>query len=306
MIVRRLLALPLVLVVVLSAVFLCLLSTGDPVELLAPPQATAADKTEMRHQFGLDKPLPYQLGTFLLRASHGDFGNSLFEDRPAFELAVAVFPNSLELALASTLISIALGVPLGALAATARNRSVDSGIMTFALLGQSMANFWLALVLILVFAVWLHWLPVSGSDSPQSLVLPALSLSFWLMALLARLTRSEVLQVLHEDYIRTADAKGLRRRVVLLRHALRNALMPLVTMTGVSFAWQLGGTVVIESVFGWPGLGRLLLDAVLRRDYPLVLAGVAILATAFVLVNLLVDLLHTYLDPRIRLSASTS
>ena len=208
--------------------------------------------------------------------------------------------------MASTLISIALGVPLGALAATVRNRRLDSGIMTFALLGQSMANFWLALVLILVFAVWLHWLPVSGSEGPKSLLLPALSLSFWLMALLARLTRSELLQILHEDYMRTANAKGLGRHVVLMRHALRNALMPLITMTGVSFAWQLGGTVVIESVFAWPGLGRLLLDAVLRRDYPLVLAGVAILATAFVVVNLLVDVIYTYLDPRIRFSASTA
>jgi peptide/nickel transport system permease protein len=302
MILRRLLALPVVLIVVLSAVFLCLLSTGDPVELMAPPSATAADKAQMRHQFGLDRPLPYQLGAFLIRASHGDFGNSLFEDRPAFTLAMARFPNSLKLALFSTLISIALGVPLGALAATARHRALDSGIMAFALVGQSMASIWLALVLILIFAVWLRWLPVSGSDGFRSLVLPAVSLSFWLMALLARLTRSEVLQIVHEDYVRTANAKGLTGRVVLVRHTLRNALIPLVTMTGISFAWQLGGTMVIESVFGWPGLGRQLLDAVLRRDYPLVLAGVTILATAFVVVNLVVDVLYTYLDPRIRLS----
>ena len=304
MIVRRLLALPIILLVVLSGVFLCLLSTGDPVEMMAPPNATAADKAQLRQQLGLDKPLPYQLGVMLLRASRGDFGNSLFQDRSAFALAMDRFPSSLQLAAVSTLISIVIGVPLGALAAVARTRLVETGIMGLALVGQSMANFWLALMLILVFSVWLKWLPVSGSEGLPALVLPSVSLSFWLMALLARLTRSEIQQIVTEDYIRTAYAKGLAGRVVLIRHALRNALIPLVTMTGVSFGWQLGGTVVIESVFGWPGLGRLLLEAVLRRDYPLVLAGVTILSTAFVLVNLLVDLLYVYLDPRIRLGES--
>jgi len=300
MIARRLIALPFALVVVLSAVFFCLLATGDPVDMLAPPQASAADKAQMRHDFGLDRPLPYQLGTFLARAARGDFGHSLFEDRPALGLALERFPNSLELATASTLFAIVLGVPLGVIAAVTRHRSIDRAVMAFALIGQSMASFWLALLLILLFAVQLRWLPVSGSGSPQAIILPSLALSFWLMALLARLTRSELLEVLGEDYVRTGSAKGLRRRAVLVRHALRNALIPLVTMTGVSLGWQFGGAVVIEAVFGWPGLGSLLLEAVLRRDYPLVLAGVAILATVFILINLLVDLLYTMIDPRIR------
>ncbi|MFI5267470.1 MAG: ABC transporter permease, partial [Chloroflexota bacterium] len=293
MIARRLLALPFALVAVLSAVFFCLLATGDPVDMLAPPQATNADKAQMRHDFGLDRPLPYQLGVFLLKAAHGDFGHSLFEDRPALQLALERFPNSLELALGSTLLAIVIGVPLGVLAATARRSVVDQAVMGFALVGQSMASFWLALLLILLFAVQLRWLPVSGNSGPQSLILPSLALSFWLMALLARLTRSEMVEVLAEDCVRTASAKGLPRRVILIRHALRNALIPLVTMIGVSLGWQFGGAVVIEYVFGWPGLGSLLLEAVLRRDYPLVLAGVAILATLFIVINLLVDVLYT-------------
>jgi peptide/nickel transport system permease protein len=283
-------------------VFFCLLATGDPVEMLAPPQATSADKAQMRQQFGLDKPLPYQLGTFLLNAAHGDFGHSLFEDRPALQLALERLPNSLELAVGSTLLAIAFGIPLGLIAATARRAGVDKAVMTFALAGQSMASFWVALLLILLFAVQLRWLPVSGNSGPQAAILPSLALSFWLMALLARLTRSEMLEIMGEDFVRTGNAKGLVRRVVLVRHALRNALIPLVTMIGVSLGWQLGGAVVIEYVFGWPGLGSLLLEAVLRRDYPLVLAGVAILATVFILINLLVDVLYTVIDPRIRVA----
>jgi ABC-type dipeptide/oligopeptide/nickel transport system permease component len=173
-----------------------------------------------------------------------------------------------------------------------------------ALLGQSVASFWLALILIFTFAVTLHWLPVSGRAGWASLILPALALSFWLLALLARLTRSEMLGVLDQDYVRTARAKGMGTAAILFRHALGNALIPLVTVTGVSLGWQLGGAVVVETVFAWPGLGTVLLEAVLRRDYPVVLAGVAVLSAAFVTINLAVDLLYTYIDPRIRLGTS--
>jgi ABC-type dipeptide/oligopeptide/nickel transport system permease component len=301
LIARRLVQAAAALVGVLLVVFVCLLATGDPVEMLVPPDATDADKARIRAAYGLDQPLLYQFGAFLWRAGHGDFGRSFFSDRPALGLVVERLPASVELALASTLLAIVAGVPLGVVAAVRRGTLVDQLVMGVALLGQSVASFWLALMLILVFGVTLQWLPVSGRIGWASVILPAGALSVWLLALLARLTRSEMLEVLTQDYIRTARAKGLGGAAILARHALRNTLIPLVTVTGVSLGWQLGGAVVIEAVFAWPGLGTTLLEAVLRRDYPVVLAGVAVLSTVFVAINLLVDVLYVYVDPRIRL-----
>jgi peptide/nickel transport system permease protein len=304
LIARRLLQAGAALLVVLLVVFVCLLTTGDPVEMLAPPEASERDKAMIRQAYGLDRPLLYQFGVFVWRAARGDFGRSLFSDRPALRLVSERLPASLELALASTAIAVVIGVPLGIVAAVKRATIVDQLVIGLALLGQSIASFWLALMLILLFAVSLHWLPVSGRTGWASLILPAVALSFWLLALLARLTRSEMLEVLDQDYIRTARAKGMGTGAVVVRHGLRNALIPLVTVTGVSLGWQLGGAVVIETVFAWPGLGTTLLEAVLRRDYPVVLAGVAVLSAAFVTINLVVDLLYVYIDPRIRVGAS--
>jgi peptide/nickel transport system permease protein len=304
MIGRRLLRAALAMLVVLLVVFVCLLATGDPVEMLVPPEATERDKASLRQAYGLDRPVLYQFGAFVWRAVRGDFGRSFFSDRPALALVAERLPASIELAVLSTVIAVVVGVPLGILAAVRRATIVDQLVIGLALLGQSIASFWLALILILVFAVTLGWLPVSGRSGWASLVLPAVALSFWLLALLARLTRSEMLGVLDQDYIRTARAKGMGTAPILYRHALKNALIPLVTVTGVSLGWQLGGAVVVETVFAWPGLGTTLLEAVLRRDYPVVLAGVAVLSAAFVTINLLVDLLYTWIDPRIRLSAS--
>jgi len=301
---RRVLQATAALIVVLLVVFACLLATGDPVDLLAPPEATEHDKALLRRAYGLDRPVVYQFGAFVWRAARGDFGRSLFSDRPALALVSERLPASLELALASTVIAVAIGVPLGIVAAMRRATVVDQIVIAVALLGQSVASFWLALMLILLFAVSLQWLPVSGRDGWTSLLLPAMALSFWLLALLARLTRSEMLEVLEQDYIRTARAKGMGTAAVVVRHGLRNALIPLVTVTGVSLGWQLGGAVVIETVFAWPGLGTTLLEAVLRRDYPVVLAGVALLSAVFVAINLLVDLLYAYIDPRIRVGAA--
>lgn len=301
---RRLVQAALALVSVLLVVFVCLLATGDPVEMLVPPGATENDKAQIRQAYGLDEPVLYQFSAFLWKAARGDFGRSFFSDRPAFELVFERLPASVELAVASTLIAIVVGVPLGIVAAVRRATIVDQLVIGIALLGQSMASFWVALMLILFFGVTLQWLPVSGNDGWASVILPAVALSFWLLALLARLTRSEMLEVLGQDYIRTARAKGIGTGAILVRHALRNALIPLVTVTGVSLGWQLGGAIVIEAVFAWPGLGTTLLEAVLRRDYPVVLAGVAVLSTVFVVVNLVVDLLYGSIDPRIRLSAS--
>jgi len=298
---RRLLQAAVALVAVLLVVFVCLLATGDPVEMLVPPEATDGDKAKIRQAYGLDKPVLYQFGAFVWRAARGDFGRSFFSDRPALALVSERLPASIELAVASTLIAIVVGVPLGIVAAVRRATMLDQLVIGLALLGQSVASFWLALMLILIFAVTLQWLPVSGRGGWASLVLPAVALSFWLLALLARLTRSEMLEVLGQDYIRTARAKGVGAGALMVRHALRNTLIPLVTVTGVSLGWQLGGAVVIEAVFAWPGLGTTLLEAVLRRDYPVVLAGVAVLSAAFIIINLVIDVLYGYIDPRIRL-----
>jgi len=300
LIARRLVQALLALVAVLLVVFVCLLATGDAVEMLVPPDATELGKTKSRHAYGLDRPVLYQFGAFAWRAVRGDFGRSFFSDRPALTLVFERLPASVELAVASTLIAIVVGVPLGIVAAVKRATVVDQLVIGVALLGQSVASFWLALMLILWFGVMLQWLPVSGRFGWASLVLPSVALSVWLLALLARLTRSEMLEVLGQDFIRTARAKGLGTTALLARHALRNALIPLVTVTGVSLGWQLGGAVVIEAVFAWPGLGTILLEAVLRRDYPVVLAGVAVLSTVFVVINLAVDVLYVYIDPRIR------
>src|SRR5438270_8197370 len=304
-VVGRLIQTPLALVAVLLVVFMCLASTGDPVDMLAPPEATPADREQIRQAYGLDQPAIVQFGVFLTRAVRGDFGRSFFKGKPALDLVLERFPASLQLALASTVIALLVGVPLGIIAAVRRGTWLDQGAMALALLGQSVASFWLALMLILVFSVNLHWLPVSGYQGAQYLVLPSVALSVWLLALLARLTRSGMLEVLSEDYVRTARAKGLRNWAVLTHHALRNTLIPLVTMTGLSLGWQLGGALVIESVFAWPGLGLLLLESVLRRDYPVVLAGITLLATVFIVLNLAVDLLYVYVDPRIRQGAAS-
>lgn len=304
LIARRLVQAVVALAAVLLVVFVCLLATGDPVEMLVPPEATDGDKASIRRAYGLDKPVLYQFGAFVWRAARGDFGRSFFSDRPALGLVVERLPASVELAVASTLIAIVAGVPLGIVAAVRRATVVDQLVIGVALLGQSVASFWLALMLILLFGVTLRWLPVSGRDGWASVILPAVALSVWLLALLARLTRSEMLEVLSQDYIRTARAKGAGTGAILVRHALRNALIPLVTVTGVSLGWQLGGAVVIEAVFAWPGLGTTLLEAVLRRDYPVVLAGVAVLSAVFVALNLAVDVLYVYIDPRVRPGAS--
>jgi peptide/nickel transport system permease protein len=237
---------------VLLVVFLCLMATGDPVEMLAPPEASAADKALIRQAYGLDRNLMLQFGSFLLRATRGEFGESFFSNKPALTLVLERLPASLELALLSSVLAVIVSIPLGIIAAVSRGSMIDQFVMGIALLGQCMASFWLALLLILFFSVELRWFPVSGRQGWGSLVLPSVALSFWLLALLARLTRSEMLEVLGQDYIRTAQSKGLSPWIILTRHALRNALIPLLTITGLSLGWQLGGAVVIEAVFAWP------------------------------------------------------
>jgi ABC-type dipeptide/oligopeptide/nickel transport system permease component len=283
---------------ILSFVFMHL--SGDPVMLMLPPDATDKQIEEFRERMGFNDPIPLQYFRFLSSAVRGDFGTSLRHQQPAMGLVLERLPATLELAVAGMGLALLVAVPFGILSATRRGSVVDYLGMGGALLGLSMPNFWVGIIGILIFSVKLHLLPTAGRGTWAQLVLPGLALGSYLMALLARLTRSGMLEVIDQDYVRTARAKGLPERLIIWRHALMNALIPLVTVVGLQMGELLGGTVVIETVFAWPGVGRLILQAVFQRDYPVVQAAVLILAMIFVVANLLVDTAYRYLDPRIR------
>ena len=276
--------------------------TGDPAEIMLPPGATAAQIEKFRAEWGFADPLPVQYWRFLTRAVHGDFGVSLRHGQSSLPLIVARLPATLQLTVTAMLLAIVLAVPLGVLAATHRGGPLDLVAMGVALVGQSVPNFWLAIMMILLFAVSWGLLPTSGRGGLAHVVMPAAAIAINLMALLTRLVRSTMIEMLSEDYVRTARAKGLRELLVTGRHALPNALIPLVTVVGLQFGYILGGAVVIETIFTWPGVGLFTIQAILNRDYPVVQAAVVILATAVVLINLAVDLLYVWLDPRIRVT----
>lgn len=301
---RRLLSTAVVVLGVVVLVFLLIhLIPGDPVDVMLGEAATAADREALRHQLGLDRPLTTQLGDYLGGLARGDLGQSLQQRRPIVELLAERIPATLELALAALAFTLVLALPLGLLAAVRRNSGWDRGAMAFSLLGVSIPNFWLGPLLILLFAVGLGWLPVSGRDAPGALILPALTLGLSLAAVLSRMVRSSVLEVLGEDFIRSAYARGLSTRQVLTRHALPNALLPVITVLGLQLGTLLAGAVITEVVFGWPGLGSLTIEAIQGRDYPLVQACVLLISLSYVLVNMLTDLLYAGIDPRIRLGA---
>ncbi|BCO30413.1 peptide ABC transporter permease [Thiohalobacter sp. COW1] len=301
---RRLLSTAVVVLGVVVLVFLLIhLIPGDPVDVMLGEAATAADREALRHQLGLDRPLTAQLGDYLGGLARGDLGQSLQQRRPIVELLAERIPATLELALAALAFTLVLALPLGLLAAVRRNSGWDRGAMAFSLLGVSIPNFWLGPLLILLFAVGLGWLPVSGRDAPGALILPALTLGLSLAAVLSRMVRSSVLEVLGEDFIRSAYARGLSTRQVLTRHALPNALLPVITVLGLQLGTLLAGAVITEVVFGWPGLGSLTIEAIQGRDYPLVQACVLLISLSYVLVNMLTDLLYAGIDPRIRLGA---
>ena len=276
--------------------------TGDPAEIMLPPGATAAQIEKFRAEWGFDDPLIVQYWRFLKRAVHGDFGISLRHGQQSLPLIAARLPATFQLTVTAMLLAIALAVPLGVLAATHRGGPIDLLATAVALVGQSVPNFWLAIMMILLFAVSWGLLPTSGRGGVAHVVMPAAAIAINLMALLTRLVRSTMIEMLSEDYVRTARAKGLRELFVTSRHALPNALIPLVTVIGLQFGYILGGAVVIETIFTWPGVGLFTIQAILNRDYPVVQASVFILATAVVLINLTVDLLYVWLDPRIRVT----
>ena len=297
---RRLWQSLLVLFGVSVVVFLILHLTGDPAALLLPPDATAEDIARFRIAMGFDDPVAVQYVRFFKGAVRGDFGESLRHGEPAMGLVLERLPATFELAGAGLLIALTLAIPAGIVSAVRRNTSVDYVSTVVALLGQAMPTFWLGIMLILVFSVRLNWLPSSGRGSLEHLILPAITLGLFTTARITRLTRSGMLEVLGQDYIRTARAKGVGEPPVVWKHALKNAAIPIVTIVGIELGTLLGGSVITETIFAWPGVGRLSVQAIFNRDYPVVQSAVFLLASTFVIVNLLVDVVYTYLDPRIR------
>lgn len=307
-IIRRLLQSIFVVVGVSLLVYFIMYQTGDPVALMASPDATREEVEQLRRSLGYDRPWYEQYWDFAKDAVRGDFGNSIRQGQPVFSLIVDRLPATLRLAGAAFLISVVISIPVGIISATRRNSMWDTGAMGFALLGQSLPVFFLGVMLIWIFAGVLGWLPSFGQgdgsvgSTLKHLILPAVTLGTFSMARNARLVRSSLLEVLGLDYIKTARSKGLAERMVVYRHALRNALIPVITILGLEFGTLLSGAVITETVFAWPGVGRLVINAVQQRDFPVVVGTVTIIATLFVFLNLVVDLLYGVIDPRVRYS----
>ena len=301
-ILQRLLGALLVILGVISIVFLLIhLIPGDPVEIMLGESASTADREALRVALGLDLPVWLQFKNYLYGLSHLDLGTSIHFQRPVSALLLERLPATGLLALVTLLITLTLALPLGIIAAVRRNTWWDTGAMSFSMLGVSIPNFWLGPVLILVFSLWLGWLPVSGRSGLASVILPSLTLATGLMAVLSRMVRSSMLEVLGEDYMRTAKAKGLPPNRVILHHGLRNALLPVITMLGLQLGALLAGAVITETVFSWPGIGLLTIESIQSRDYPVVQACVLLISVTYVLVNLLTDLAYAWVDPRVRL-----
>lgn len=286
---------------VVTVVFLIVhLIPGDPVEIMLGEQALAVDKEALRHEMGLDKPLHLQYVAFLKGLVRGDLGQSLHTKQPVLTSIARRLPATIELAAAAMAVALLLAIPLGLLADYKKDSLVDQGSMLFALLGISMPNFWLGPLLIIVFSLKLGWFPVSGRGSLAHVVLPAITLGTAMAAILTRMTRASMLDVIQSDYITAARAKGVRESLVVLKHAFRNALIPVVTIVGLQIGGLLAGSIITETIFAWPGIGRLTIQAINARDYPLVQGCVLIIALGYVLVNFATDLLYGLIDPRIR------
>lgn len=298
---RRLLHLVPVLLGTSFLVFLLVhLVPGDPVRVMLQDVGSPEQVERLRQQLGLDRPMYVQYADFVARAVRGDLGRSIHTRRPVFQEIAFRVPYTVRMAVTATLVAVAMGIVLGSVAATHHLSALDYGTMAVALAGVSLPSFWFGLVLILIFSLHLRWLPPAGADSLLHLILPAITLGSGAAAIIARLTRSSMLEVLRQDYIRTARAKGVADRRLVYRHALKNAMIPVVSIVGLQFASLLGGAVIVETVFGWPGIGRLAVDAIFNRDIPVIQGVVLVAAVIFVLVNLVVDLIYGLLDPRIR------
>jgi len=290
-------------VVVSIVVFALVRLSGDPIQIMAPAEASQADIAAMRAYLGLDRPWPVQYGRFVTRALQGDFGQSVRFRRPALDLVLERYGATLELGGLAVVIVIVVALPVGVYAAVRRGRKLDYAARAFAALGQAVPPFWLGLLLVLVFGVILHWLPTSGRGTPLHIILPGITLGWFAVAGLMRLTRSAMLDVLGTEYVKLARIKGLPERHVIWKHAFKNAALPVVTFAGLVFVALLNGSIIIETVFSWPGVGLLVIEAVDSRDYPIVQTVVLFLSGMYIGVNLLVDVLYAYLNPKIRYSA---
>jgi peptide/nickel transport system permease protein len=298
---RLLLTIPVLLGVATLVFSLIHLVPGDPAQAMLGDGASEQDVIDLRASLGLDKPLPEQYGTFLKQAITGDLGRSFRTGQPVTAMIVERLPATAELAVAAMIVAVLIALPLGVIAAVWRGTAIDFGAMTFALAGVSIPNFWLGPLLAIVFAVELGWLPVSGRGTLAHLVLPAFSLGLALAAILARMTRASLLDELRELYVRAAQARGVSRAGAIVSHALRNSLVPLLTIIALQFGAVLTGAVITETIFAWPGIGRLLIQSIGFRDYPMVQGCILLIAVTYVTVNLLTDLMYGVLDPRIRL-----
>ena len=286
--------------VVVTLVFFGLRLSGDPVFLMLGDEASPEAVTALREKLGLNEPLPVQYVRYLQTIGSGDFGDSLRERRPAVEIVAERLPATAELAAAALALAVFLGIPAGVYAAVRRNSLIDRGLMAFAFFGQSAPNFFVGILLILLFSMSLQVLPSSGRGTWQHLLMPAFTLSTYGIASLARLTRSATLEVLNKDFVRTARAKGLREVSVQTSHVLRNAAIPVITVLGLQVGLAISGAIVVETVFAWPGMGRLIISSVTNRDYPVIQLAVLLIAASVVIVNFTVDILYGLLDPRIR------
>jgi ABC-type dipeptide/oligopeptide/nickel transport system permease component len=297
---RLLLALPALWLIVTMVFMLAHIVPGDPVAQMLGEGARADDLPQLRHTLGLDLPIPVQYGRYLAGVVHGNLGESFRFQQPVLQVVISHYPATLELAFVALLVCAGIGIPAGLMAAQRRGTSTDHAIGVLTLFGLSVPNFALGPVLILVFSVMLGWLPVSGRGGPLHLILPAVTLGAALAAILTRMVRTSVIEELSSDYVRTARAKGLSESAVLFRHAFRNALIPIITILGLQFGTLLAGTIVTESIFSWPGIGRLAVQAISARDYPLLQGCILMIAVSYVLVNLLTDLVYAFVDPRVR------
>ena len=294
---------PVVLGVVLLTFLLVHAVPGDPVEVMLGESASSADRMQLRADLGLDQPIYVQFGVYLNKLAHGDLGVSIHSKKPIVDLLAERLPATAKLALLALSFAILIGLPLGIVAALKVSQWPDKLANLLSLSISAMPHFWMGPMLMMIFALWLGLLPVSGMESGTAVILPALTLGFGLAAILTRMTRASMLEVLHEDFIRTARAKGLTERAVILRHALRAALLPIVTVLGLQLGSLLAGAVITETVFSWDGIGRLLVESIEKRDYPVTQACVLVVALIYVMVNLATDIIYTKIDPRVRFAS---
>ena len=299
--IKRLIQSVFVLFGITLVVFVVLHLSGDPVQLMVPPTASQAEVDALRQKMGFNDPIYLQYYRFLINIIHGDFGESYYYNEPAMKIVLERFPATVELSFSAMLIALLVAIPSGIISAVNRNGGIDAFIRLFALMGQCIPSFWLGIIFILLFSVNLHWLPTGGNNGIASLILPAVTLGMFSAASITRVLRSSMIEILGKEFIIVAWAKGLPQKVVILKHAFKNAFSSMMTIVGMQFAGLLGGSVIIETVFAWPGVGRLIVQSIVNNDFMVVEATVMLLASIFVLINFVVDILYCIINPRVKM-----